>query len=365
MKNNTMSLTLVSAASALALMSAACSPKDTGAAKTTGDTPAAAVQTTEAGKADADMQAVLDKLASLGGKPIETLSPQEARKQPTPTDAVKAVMADKGLTADTTVTTKDVTYPAGAGSQKARIYTPAGAAGPLPVVLYIHGGGWVIADLDVYDGGPRALAKAANAIVVSIEYRHAPEAKFPAAHDDANAAYKWVLANAAKWGGDPTKVAVAGESAGGNMAVNVAIAARDQKLQAPVAVVAVYPVADSNMTTGSKVDRATAKPLNTPMLAWFFTNTLAKPGDALDPRLNLVAADLKGLPPTTIVLAEIDPLHDDGANLADKLKAAGVQTEVKDYAGVTHEFFGMGAVVAKAKEAQDFVAGKLKGAFGQ
>jgi acetyl esterase/lipase len=354
---------LLGTACAFALVGAACS-KNTDGAKTTGDTPAATVQTTQAGKPDADMQAVLDKLASLGGKPIEALSPTEARTQPSPADAVKAVMADKGVAADTTVTTKDATYPAGVGNQKARVYIPAGVAANAPVVLYIHGGGWVIADLDTYDASPRALAKATGAIVVSIEYRHAPEAKFPAAHDDSVAAWKWMLANAKSWGGDPTKAAVVGESAGGNMAINVAIAARNDKLQAPLAVIAVYPVADSNMTTGSKVNKAAAKPLNTPMLAWFFTNTLAKPGDAFDPRLNLVGADLKGLPPTTIILAEIDPLHDDGANLADKLKAAGVHTELKEYAGVTHEFFGMGSVVAKAKDAEDYAAGRLKAAFG-
>ena len=356
-------LAMLGTVGAFALVGAACS-RSTDGAKTTGDTPAASAQTTEAGKPDADMQAVLDKLASLGGKPIETLSPTEARAQPTPADAVKAVMTDKGVAADASVTAKDVTYPAGAGVQKARIYTPAGVTANAPVVLYIHGGGWVIADLDVYDASPRALAKATGAIVVSIEYRHAPEAKFPAAHDDSVAAWKWVLANAKAWGGDPAKVAVVGESAGGNMAVNVAIAARNEKLQAPLAVVAVYPVADSNMATGSKVNKATAKPLNTPMLAWFFTNTLAKPGDALDPRLNLVGADLKGLPPTTIILAEIDPLHDDGVNLADKLKAAGVETDLKEYAGVTHEFFGMGSVVAKAKNAEDYAASKLKAVFG-
>ena len=360
-KNNT--LIALGAVSALALMAAACSPK-TDAPKTTGDTPAAASQTTEAGKADADMQAVLDKLASLGGKPIESLSPADARLQPTPADAVKALMTEKGIAADATVTTKDVTYPTAGGVQKARVYMPAGVAANAPVVLYIHGGGWVIADLDVYDSSPRALAKATGAIVVSIEYRHAPEAKFPAAHDDANAAYQWVLKNAAGWGGDPKKIAVVGESAGGNMAVNVAIAARDKGWPAPLAVVAVYPVADSNMATSSKVAKATAKPLNTPMLAWFFGHTLSNPAQATDPRLNLVGADLKNLPPTTIILAEIDPLHDDGVNLADKLKAAGVAVDLKEYAGVTHEFFGMGTVVADAKDAEDFAAAKLKGAFG-
>lgn len=363
MKSPLSSTVLMAAVSALAL--AACQPKPVEqAAPAPASAPQAAPRS--AGAPAPDMQKVLDKLSSLGGKPIETLSPSDARKQPTPTDAVKAVMTDMGMstTPDAAVTTKDVTYPISGGSQKARIYTPAGATGALPVILYIHGGGWVIADLDVYDSSPRALAKAANAIVVSIEYRHAPEAKFPAAHNDANNAYKWVLANAASWGGDPKKVAVVGESAGGNMAVNVAITARDNGLQAPATIVAVYPVADSNLATASKVKYAGAKPLNTPMLGWFFTNTLPNPAAAADPRLNLVSAHLKGLPPTTIILAEIDPLHDDGANLAEKLKAAGVVTDIKEYPGVTHEFFGMGSVVANAKAAVDFAAGKLKAAFG-
>lgn len=363
MIRNTTLTVLLTCASAITL--AACEPKKVEQAPAATDISAAAAQP-ETGKPAADMQKVLDKLASLGGKPIETLGEVEARKQPTPTDAVKAVMTDMGQSAtpDATVTTKDVGYPTAGGSQKARVYAPAGAAAGLPVILYIHGGGWVIADIDVYDGAPRALAKAANAIVVSIEYRHAPESKFPAAHDDANAAYQWVVANAAKWGGDPAKIAVVGESAGGNMAVNVAIAARDKKWPAPKAVIAVYPVADSNMATASKLKYATAKPLNTPMLAWFFAKVLPSPAKALDPRLNLVGADLKGLPPTTIILAEIDPLHDDGANLAAKIREAGGSVEVKEYPGVTHEFFGMGSVVANAKAAQDYAAARIKAAFG-
>ncbi len=353
-------IAVLGAVSAVALLAAACGKKAAEPAATT-----AAATSVDATVAAPDMQKVLDALAALGGKPIETLSPVEARLQPTPTDAVKAVMTQQGLSTspDPSITTQDVTYPAGAGTQKARIYKPAGATGPLPVILYIHGGGWVIADIDVYDSSPRALAKGANAIVVSIEYRHAPEAKFPAAHDDANAAYKWVLANAAKWGGDVNKVAVAGESAGGNMAVNVAISARDAKLPMPRSILAVYPVADSNMATGSKVTSVDTKPLNTKMLGWFFTNTLANPADAMDPRLNLVGAKLDGLPPTTIILASIDPLHDDGVNLSDKLKAAGVTVDLKEYPGVTHEFFGMGAVVAAAKEASDYGAAKLKASF--
>jgi acetyl esterase/lipase len=364
----------VIAAGASALALAACAPSEPTASTpaqtvTTNPTPdqAAAVQTAAPApaEADADMAAVLAKLASLGGKPIETLEPAEARRQPTPADAVKQVMKDKNIDPATLpqVKTKDVSYPAGKGTQKARIYTPEGVTGPLPVILYIHGGGWVIADIDTYDASPRAIADAAQAVVVSIEYRHAPEDKFPAAHDDANAAYAWVLKDAAKWGGDPKRVAVLGESAGGNMAVTVAINARDKNLQPPKAVVAVYPVANTSKDLPSKKTYTDAKPLNTPMLDWFFKYTLASPDQAGDPRLNLVAADLANLPPTTVILAEIDPLHDDGATLGDALKAAGVQTDVKEYAGVTHEFFGMGAVVADAKDAEMFAGGKLKDAL--
>ncbi len=299
-----LSFALLAAVSTLALTTAGCSKKaEAPAAPPTADaaadSPAAATPT-----AGPEMQKVLDHLAMLGGKPIETLEPAEARKQPTPADAVKALMKEQGIStaADPAITTKNLTYPAGAGMQKARVYMPTGAKGPLPVVLYIHGGGWVIADIDVYDSSPRALAKATRAIVVSIEYRHAPEAKFPAAHDDANAAYKWVLANAAKWGGDPMKIAIVGESAGGNMALDVAIAARDKGWAKPLAVVAVYPVANTSPDTASKKAFSQAKPLNTPMLTWFFKHTLSNPEQAADPRLNLVAAKLDGLPPTTIIL---------------------------------------------------------------
>ena len=315
------------------------------------------------GGPDADMQKVLTKLASLGGKPIETLAPADARKQPTPADAVKAVMKDGGITATSTVTTKDVTYPAGVGTQKARIYMPANASEPLPVVLYIHGGGWVIADIDVYDATPRAMAEQANAIVVSMEYRHAPEAKFPAAHDDANAAYKWILDSASKWGGDPERVAVMGESAGGNMAINVAINARDKGWTKPASIVSVYPVANTSKDLPAKKVNANAKPLNTPMLDWFFNHTLTSPDQAKDKRLNLVAANLSGLPPTTIILAEIDPLHDDGVTLAQAMEKAGGKVIMKEYKGVTHEFFGMSSIVSDAKDAQAFVAEQIKQAF--
>ncbi|HEY4307709.1 MAG TPA: alpha/beta hydrolase [Gemmatimonadaceae bacterium] len=315
---------------------------------------------------DAQMQAVLDQLAALGGKPIETLTPAEARKQPTPTDAVKALLTKQGkpTAPDPAVKSVDRTIPGPAGALPVRIYTPANATGVLPVVVYYHGGGWVIANKDVYDGGARAISKMANAIVVSVDYRQAPEHKFPAAHDDALATYKWALANAASIKGDPKRVAVAGESAGGNLAVATAMQARDQKLQMPLAIVSVYPIAGVDTMTPSYVENANAKPLNRAMMTWFFNNFIKTPADLTDPRINLLGGNLANLPPTTIINAQIDPLRSEGEMLASKMKAAGAQIEQKTYDGVTHEFFGMGAVVDKAMQAEQQAGDALKKAFG-
>ncbi|RZI73168.1 MAG: alpha/beta hydrolase [Pseudomonas sp.] len=319
-------------------------------------------------KADADMQVVLDELASMGGKPIESLTPAEARQQPTPTDAVMAVLKKKGKDTSPTalvpgVTSVDREITGAAGNIPARIYTPDGP-GPFPVIVYYHGGGWVIADKDVYDGGARGLAKQANAIVVSSDYRRAPEAKFPASHDDAVAAYKWAAENAASIKGDPKRLALAGESAGGNMAISTAVAVRDMGLVQPTHVLAVYPVGQTgNLNTKSYVDSATAKPLNKPMIEWFVDKLLAKPEDKSDPRLDVLNAKLAGLPPVTIINAQIDPLREDGAMLQAALRKADVKVDRKVYDGVTHEFFGMAAVVKDAADAQKYGGQALKASF--
>ncbi len=254
--------------------------------------------------------------------------------------------------------------PGAAGRIDARIYTPeTDDEKPLPVIAYWHGGGFVIADLNTYDATPRALADLTDAIVVSLDYRHAPEAKFPAAHDDAFAGYQWVVNNAAAFGGDPKRIAVAGESAGANLAANVAIAARDKKIQVPLHELLVYPVAQSNMDTEAYQEWANAKPLNKEMMGWFVKHYTNAPADAQDPRISLVDANLVGLPPTTIINAEIDPLLSDGELLRDKLKAADVSVSQKTYEGVVHEFFGMGVVVADAKDAEEWAADRLKDAF--
>lgn len=240
---------------------------------------------------DKDMAAVLDALAALGGTPIDTLTAVEARTQPTPTDAVKALVAKttgKPFVARPVAKVDDTSIPvAGGGSVPARIYTPKGK-GPFPVIVYFHGGGWVIGTLDAYDATPRALANATGAIVVAASYRQAPEHKFPAAHDDAFAAYQWVLANAAGFGGDATRVAVAGESAGGNLAINTAIRARDAGVTAPRHMLLVYPVAGKDMTTPSYLVNAQAAPLGAATMTWFVKQVFASSEQASDPRIDLV-----------------------------------------------------------------------------
>jgi acetyl esterase len=318
-------------------------------------------------KPDKDMAAVLDEMAALGGRPIDTLTPAEARKQPTPADAVKSLVekkTGKPLAPQPVAKVDDTSIPvAGGGSVPARIYTPKGK-GPFPVIVYFHGGGWVIANLDAYDATPRALANATGAIVVAASYRQAPEHRFPAAHDDAFAAYQWVLANAAGFGGDATRVAVAGESAGGNLAINTAIRARDAGTTAPRHMLLVYPVAGKDMTTPSYLVNAQASPLGAAAMTWFVKHVFGTSEQVSDPRIDLVSrTDLAGLPPATVITTEIDPLRSEGQDLAAKLAAAGVKVDAADYTGVSHEFFGMAPVVAKAKQAQARAAKNLKAAF--
>lgn len=319
-------------------------------------------------KAGRDMQEVLTTLGAMNGKPVETLEPAEARKQPTPTDAVVAVLKKRGKDTSATalvpgITSKDTEIAGPAGQLPVRIYTPDGA-GPFPVIVYYHGGGWVLANKDVYDGGARGVAKQSNAVVISVDYRLAPEAKFPAQHDDALATYKWAAQNAASINGDPKRLALAGESAGGNLAIATAMAARDQGLTKPAYVVAVYPIAQaSDLSTPSYVDSASAKPLNKPMMEWFAKYTLGKAEDKKDPRIDLIHANLKGLPPVTLISAQIDPLRSDSDMLEASLKKAGVKVEHKVYPGTTHEFFGMAAVVPEAKDAQALAGKRLREAL--
>lgn len=326
---------------------------------------------------DPDMLAVLTQLAMLQPAPYEVVAPAYARQFAPPAVAANQVLRATGranLVQEPTQSgsgaeVRDQTIPGPGGPLAVRVYRPLGAApgagSGLPVIVYFHGGGWVIADRNAYDGGARGLSVQANAVVISVDYRRAPEAKFPAAHDDALAAYRWALANAASIGGDPRRVALAGESAGGNLAVAPAIAARDARIQAPTHVLAVYPVAGTDTTTGSYQQYAFAKPLDRGVIGWFVGYTVRTPADLKDPRLDLVHANLRGLAPVTIVNAEIDPLRDDGAMLERALRAVGVPVERRLYSGVTHEFFGLATTVAKAAQAQQYAGTRLKAAFAR
>ena len=312
-----------------------------------------------------EMQVVIEKLESLGGKPIENLDAKEARLQPTPADAVKEVMAQHGMAVPPALCdTMGKDIPVTGGTTHIRIYTPKQGTGPFPVIVYYHGGGWVIADLDVYGASAQGLCEQVGAVVVSVEYPKGPEHKFPAAHLVSFDAYQWVAKNAASIKGDAAKLAVVGESAGGNLAANMSIMARDKKITMPLYQVLVYPVANNDMNSESYTKFAAAKPLSKSMMAWFVKNELSSEGQAADPRISLVRANLAGLPKTLIIGAEIDPLQSEGKMLSDKLNEANVATEYKLYDGVTHEFFGMAAVVPQAKEAQALAAARLKSAFG-
>lgn len=311
-----------------------------------------------------EMQVVIEKLASYGDKPIESLGAEDARKNHTPTDAVLAVAKQNNISippAKTDTTGKDIAV--NGGKIHLRVYTPKNTKGRFPIVVYYHGGGFVIANLDVYDASAQALAEQSQAVVVSVAYRLAPEHKFPTAHLDAFTAYEWVIKNAVNLKADPAKIAVAGESAGGNLAANVSIMARDKHIMIPVAQVLIYPIAQADMNTESYKMYADAKPLNKAMMTWFTEKYLYTSIEAQDPKISLINANLKNLPPTTIITAEIDPLNSEGLMLANKLAAAGVKVNSRNYEGVTHEFFGMGLVVPEAKQAQAYAAEHLKAAF--
>jgi acetyl esterase len=310
------------------------------------------------------MLAVVETLDSIA-EPIHELTPQEARDQPSAADAAELVMQKfhipkSPMFADTIG--KEIPLNGG-GSIHARIYTPKTGKSSYPVIVYYHGGGWVIATIDTYHESALALAEKADAIVVSVEYRKGPEFKFPIAHRDAFTAYRWIQRNATTFKGDPTRVAAAGESAGGNLAINIGVWSRDQGVRPPTHILAVYPVASNDPNTPSKLKYVDALPLSTPDLPWFLNHYLNNDRESSNPLITLLNADLKNLAPTTIIAAELDPLLSEGKMLKEKLQASGVHTKYKLYTGVTHEFFGMAGVLREARDAQIFAAEELKKSF--
>jgi acetyl esterase/lipase len=279
-----------------------------------------------------------------------------------------AVMEERGTPVPAElagILTRDITYPGADGTEiAARVYTPPEGEGPFPLIVYYHGGGWVIANIDTYDASARALAAGANAVVVSATYRQAPENPFPASHDDANAAFEWIVENSGEFNADAERLAVVGESAGGNLALNVAAHARDAQLTPIDHMVLVYPIATDEMTTPSYEAYADAMPLSRAGMEWFFENVFPDPSEAAGSRIDLIArTDLAGLPPATVINAEIDVLQSEGEILAMRLMEAGVPVEQMTYSGVAHEFFGMGAVVPEAQQAMDMATATLRAAL--
>lgn len=318
-------------------------------------------------RADADIRHVLEALHEMGAKPLESCLPAEARKQPTLEDAAKMLLARAGRDQDDQgVDADDIVIAGPEGDIPARVYRSrlTDATVTPPMLLYCHDGGWVVGSLDACDATPRALAKKTGAVVVSPHYRLAPEHKFPAAHDDCYAVWLWLIEEGATLGGDPGKAAVVGEGAGANIAINIALQAHAERIAMPVHQVLIHPIAGNDMASASYIENMRAQPVGTPTLQWFFRHALETRADAADPRINLVGrSDLKGLPPTTLILAEIDPLRTEGELLAEALHAQGVSVDLRLYEGVPQGFFGLGAIVNKAMFAQSQVANNLVEAF--
>lgn len=258
---------------------------------------------------------------------------------------------------------EDRTLPGPDGEIPVRIYAP-NSDSPLPVLVFFHGGGWVIGSIETHDTTCRQLAAGTSCLVVSVDYRLAPENPFPAAPDDCYAATVWVAEHAAEIGGDPARIAVGGDSAGGNLAAVIALMARDRGGPNLAHQLLIYPVTDYAFETPSYSENAEGYMLTQPMMKWFWNHYLADPADGAGEWASpLRAANLSGLPPATVLTAEFDPLRDEGEAYAKRLGEAGVKTQLTRYDGVFHGFFGMGAMIDKAVAAVDEASSALRGAF--
>jgi len=305
---------------------------------------------------DPQAKALLDQVQALGAPPLNSLSPADARL------AAKALAGLSG-TAEAVASVENRTVPGLAGPIPVRIYTPAGD-GPFPVLVYFHGGGWVIGDLDTQDGACRALANRAGSVVVSVDYRLAPEHKFPAALEDTYAATEWVAGNAANINADPARIAIGGDSAGGNLAAATAQKARDLGGPRLAFQLLVYPVTDGACDSASYRDNANGYLLTNDMMQWFWNQYVRSTADRLNPMASpLRTRNLGGLPPALVQTAEFDPLRDEGEAYAVRLKEAGVAVALTRYDGMIHGFFGMGSMIDKAKTAISEAATALRAAF--
>ncbi|WP_433755169.1 alpha/beta hydrolase [Nocardia sp. CA-135398] len=247
-----------------------------------------------------------------------------------------------------------VSGPVGAQQVRVRMYWPAESGADLPVVLFCHGGGFVICDLDSHDQLCRAMSNGVGAIVVSVDYRQAPEHRFPAAAEDAYTVLKWIAAQASSFGGDPARIAVAGDSSGGNLAAVTALLARDRNGPGIAHQLLIYPMLDPARDTASYRENAYGYFVTDDHLRWYWEQYLASDADAENPYAAPPrAADLSGLPPAYIITAEFDPLRDEGEAYGRRLRDAGVETVTVRYDGQFHGFFSMADNLSDAKEAAD------------
>ena len=309
---------------------------------------------------DPQAKAVIELAIKAGRPPYHTLSPKEARQlfletRPFSTPAPPAIGTVRNLAAEGPV-----------GQIPLRLYRPAGVsdATPLPAYVYFHGGGWVIGDLESHDVLCRQLTAESGACVIAVDYRLAPEHKFPAAADDAWAATRWIVGHAAELGVDAGRLAVGGDSAGGNLAAVVALMARDAGGPAIALQVLIYPVTDLGRESSSYADFADGYMLTRDSMRWFTAHYLGRKEEANDWRVSpLRAPSLAGLPPALILTAGFDPLRDEGAAYATRLREAGVTVDYVSFGGMIHGFVGMGRVLDSALRAVSLIGAALRQAL--
>jgi acetyl esterase len=307
---------------------------------------------------DPDAAAVFTAFQEAGRPPFETVSPTEAREL-----YLKGSVVTRPEPPELE-SIKPLTIPSPAGPIPARIYTPTSlrkADGLAPCLVFFHGGGWVIGDLDSHDVVCRKLADAGQLIVISVDYRLAPEHKFPAAVDDAIAATAWISGHAQQLGIDASRLMVGGDSAGGNLAAVVAISARDGNGPEIAGQVLIYPATDFAMTHPSHREPETSLLLTHSVIKWFRDHYLNSATDAHDWRASPArATTLVGLPPAYVLTAGADPLRDEGDEYAQRLKEAGVAVTYRHFPGQFHGFFTMGKLLQQANVAASEIGVWLK-----
>lgn len=307
---------------------------------------------------DPKVQEFLRQMEELGLPPLETLSPAEAR------EAARALRAMGGAE-EPVGAVEDREIPGPAGPIPVRIYRPdASASSPSPALVYFHGGGWVIGGIDTHDGTCRALTRRTGAVTVSVDYRLAPENPFPAAVEDAEAAVRWLAAAGTDVGVDPQRIAVGGDSAGGNLAAVVARRCHHGRGPGLVFQLLVYPVTDLAHESASYRENGEGYFLTRSMMQWFRDQYLPDPALRSHPDASpLLAESLEGLPPALVITAEYDPLRDEGEAYAARLRDAGVPAKVSRYAGMIHGFFSMGTLIPRADDAIREAAEALRAAL--